>query len=116
MVQLDYIEQPGHGVPLIASKYGKEVFDITENFITVTIPLSKDKAMKRDLDKKKGYVLNECDKKIVSLMKENTNITVHQLSGQIGVGVIMVMKHIRALREKGIINRIGFKKNGQWII
>lgn len=41
MVQLDYIEQTGHGVPLIVSRYGKEVFDITENFITVTIPLNK---------------------------------------------------------------------------
>ena len=38
MVQLDYIEQTGHGVPLIVSRYGREAFDISENFITVTIP------------------------------------------------------------------------------
>lgn len=41
MVQLDYIEQTGHGIPLIVSTYGREVFDITENFITVTIPLNR---------------------------------------------------------------------------
>ena len=116
MVQLDYIEQTGHGVPLIVSKYGKEVFDITENFITVTIPLNKGKVVERDLQKKKGIVLNECDKKILSRMKENSNITVHEISGQIGVGVTTVTKHIRVLREKGIIKRIGSKKNGQWVI
>lgn len=49
-----HIEQTEHGVPLIVSKYGKEVFDITENFITVTIPLNKGKVMERDLQKKKG--------------------------------------------------------------
>ena len=116
MVQLDYIEQTGHGVPLIVSKYGKEVFDITENFITVTIPLNKGKVVKRDLQKKKGIVLNECDKKILSWMEENSNITVHEISRQIGVGVTTVTKHIRVLREKGIIKRIGSKKNGQWVI
>lgn len=116
MVQLDYIEQTGHGVPLIVSKYGKEVFDITENFITVTIPLNKDKAVESDLRKKNGVVLNECEQKILSWMKENSKITVHELSGQIGVGTTTVTKHIRALREKGILKRIGSKKNGQWVI
>lgn len=116
MVQLDYIEQTEHGVPLIVSKYGKEVFDITENFITVTIPLNKGKVVERDLQKMKRIVLNECDKKILSRMKENSNITVHEISGQIGVGVTTVTKHIRVLREKGIIKRIGSKKNGQWVI
>lgn len=41
MAQPDYIEQTGHGVPLIVSRYGKDVFGITENFVTVTIPLNK---------------------------------------------------------------------------
>ncbi|MCI9146637.1 MAG: winged helix-turn-helix transcriptional regulator [Hungatella sp.] len=114
MVQLDYIEQTGHGVPLIVSKYGKEVFDITENFITVTIPLNK--AVKKNLQKTKEYVLNECDKKILNLIKENSYITVHELSGRIGIGMTTVMKHIRVLKEKGVVERRGSKKKGQWIV
>ena len=55
MVQLDYVEQIGHGVPLIVSKYGKEVFDITENFITVTIPLNRENKEKNDLEKRKKH-------------------------------------------------------------
>lgn len=114
MVQLDYIEQTGHGVPLIVSKYGKEVFDITENFITVTIPLNK--AVKKNLQKAKEYVLNECDKKILNLIKENSYITVHELSGRIGIGMTTVTKHIRVLKEKDVVERRGSKKKGQWIV
>ncbi|MCM1126889.1 MAG: putative DNA binding domain-containing protein [Lachnospiraceae bacterium] len=116
MVQLDYIEQTGHGVPLIVSRYGKEVFDITENFITVTIPLNKDKAMEKNTQKMNVYVPDKYDNNILSLMKENGNITVHEISVQIGLGMTTVTKHIRLLREKGIIERRGSKKSGQWIV
>ena len=68
MVQLDYIEQTGHGVPLIVSRYGKEVFDITENFITVTIPLNKTERTETDLLQNKKVLLEDSDEKIVSLM------------------------------------------------
>ena len=87
---------------------------ITENFITVTIPLNK--AVKKNLQKTKEYVLNECDKKILNLIKENSYITVHELSGRIGIGMTTVMKHIRVLKEKGVVERRGSKKKGQWIV
>lgn len=109
MVQLDYIEQTGHGVPLIVSRYGKEVFDITENFITVTIPLDKNRAVKNQL-------LDENDKKILALMKGNSSITVSEISRQIGLGTTTITKHICRLREQGTIERTGSKKNGQWIV
>lgn len=52
MVQLDYMKQTEHEVLLIVSKFGKEVFDITENFIAVTIPLNKEKKKKRLRERK----------------------------------------------------------------
>ena len=36
--QLGYVEQTGHGLPLIISCYGRQAFDILENFVNVTIP------------------------------------------------------------------------------
>ena len=39
--QLRYVEQTGHGIPIIVNKYGKEAFDIENDFITVTIPFSR---------------------------------------------------------------------------
>ena len=49
-------------------------------------------------------------------MKENSNITVRELSEQIGVGVTTISKHIRILKENGIVIRIGSRKNGRWMV
>ena len=35
---LDYVEQTGHGIPDVIKIYGKEVFDIQEKYINVTLP------------------------------------------------------------------------------
>ena len=116
MVQLDYIEQTGHGVPLIVSKYGKEVFDITENFITVTIPLNKKKKVESGLLEKEEQMIDEYDEEILRLMEKNSSIKVSEISKQIGLGTTTITKRIRQLRERGIIERIGAKKNGHWIV
>lgn len=84
MIQLDYIEQTGHGVPLIVSRYGKEVFDITENFITVTIPLNKAERTESDLLQNKKVLLEDSDERIASLMKENSSIKVNEIRRQVG--------------------------------
>ena len=38
---LDYVEQTGHGIPDVVKMYGKEVFEITENYINVILPFNK---------------------------------------------------------------------------
>lgn len=115
MVQLDYIEQTGHGVPLIVSRYGREVFDITENFVTVTIPLNRREA-ETDTLKMKNQLLDDIDEKILILMRENSRINVSEISRLIGLGTTTITKRIRRLREQGIIERNGSKKSGQWIV
>ena len=116
MVQLDYIEQTGHGVPLIVSKYGKEVFDITENFITVTIPLNWENKEKNDLEKGKKELIDSKDEEILKLMKENSGISVNEISMQVGLGTTTLTKRIRRLKEEGFVERKGSKKKGQWIV
>lgn len=116
MVQLDYIEQTGHGVPLIVSRYGKEVFDITENFITVTIPLNITEKKKSDLIQKEEGLLDDKDEKIVALMKEDSSIKVNEISRQVGLGMTTITKRIRWLKEAGIIERKGSKKKGYWVV
>lgn len=116
MVQLDYIEQTGHGVPLIISKYGREVFDITENFITVTIPLKKSRIEKINVQTVKKQAFDEHDEKILRLMKEDSSVKVSEISKKIGIGTTTITKRIRRLREQGIIERIGSKKDGKWMV
>lgn len=116
MVQLDYIEQTGHGVPLIISKYGKEVFDITENFITVTIPLNKHRTGETGFPKVKGQILDEWDQMILNSMEEDSSVKISELSKKIGIGTTTITKRIRKLKEQGMIERTGSKKNGQWLV
>ncbi|MBO5073054.1 MAG: putative DNA binding domain-containing protein [Eubacterium sp.] len=116
MVQLDYIEQTGHGVPLIISRYGKKVFDITENFITVTIPLNKKRENTNMIKESTNWLTGSKDEQILMLMKNNRNIRVHEISKLLGVGTTTVTKRIRHLKERGIVERNGSKKNGWWIV
>lgn len=116
MVQLDYIEQTGHGVPLIVSRYGREVFDISENFITVTIPLNYKRSVEGVLSKTVVKAIDSSDGKILELMKENSNINVSEISRWVGLGTTTVTKRIRRLKEEGIVYRTGSKKTGQWIV
>ena len=116
MVQLDYIEQTGHGVPLIVSRYGKEVFDITENFITVTIPLNHRRAAERSFSKRAVKAVDGKDDKILALMREDGNMSVSEMSRQLGLGTTSITKRIRRLKEEGIVERKGSKKSGQWIV
>ena len=114
MVQLDFIEQTGHGVPLIVSKYGRNVFDITENFITVTLPLnvsSKPKAAEiTDIS------LTNTQKEVIRLIKKNNTITISELSKAIKVSVTAINNAIKGLRNSGILTRSGARKNGVWVV
>ena len=38
--QLGFVEQTGHGIPLIIQRYGMQAFEVMENFINVTIPFN----------------------------------------------------------------------------
>ena len=114
MVQLDFIEQTGHGVPLIVSKYGRNVFDITENFITVTLPLnvsSKPKTV--DI---KDIGLTNTQKEIIRLIVENDTITIAELAKKIKVSVTAINNAIRGLKDSGMLTRTGARKKGIWII
>lgn len=116
IVQIDYIEQTGHGVPLIVSRYGKEVFDISENFITVTIPLNHKRNEESSLSKTGRKVLDSNDDKILELMKKNSNISVSEISRLVGLGMTTVTKRIHRLKKERSVERKGSKKAGQWIV
>ncbi len=61
-------------VAAIVSRHGKEVFDITENFITVTIPLYHKRNVGNSFSQTATRTIDSSDSKILELMKENANI------------------------------------------
>lgn len=118
MVQLDYIEQTGHGVPLIVSKYGRNVFDITENFITVTIPLANKEmaeSIELDIDDKR-YDLTATQQQILDIISADSTITIAELANQLQISTTAVSNAIKILKKKQLIDRKGSKKGGHWLI
>ena len=112
--QLGYVEQTGHGVPLIINRYGIQAFEITENFITVTIPLSREinnhEAIKNDVLEQ----MNEAQLFILNLLKQNASFTIKDLVKESEYSDGYVRKIIGQLKDAGIIKRIGSNKTGYW--
>ena len=110
MGQLDYVEQTGHGVPLIVSKYGKDAFNFTDNFINVTIPFSSEQTIPQALNIKLSF--NQ--QRVVNMMIENPHITSVELIELTQLSKTSIYNIIKRLKEQGVIERIGSDKNGYW--
>lgn len=118
MGQLNLIEQTGHGVPLIVSKYGKEVFEITDNFITVTIPYSKTEKTLNNISNVNlnNSKLSKSEQKVLTVLKKNEFLTVLNLTDILDIKQTAINNAIKGLKQKGIIRRKGSNKTGCWEI
>lgn len=106
-------EYTGHGIPTIVKRYGEAVFEIEDNYIRCTIPFNEEV-----LDQlKKGNVgLNKTEKKVVSLLREDAEYTSDDLAEKIGVTKRTIERAFASLQNKEVIERIGSKRNGSWIV
>lgn len=119
MVQLQFIEQTGHGVPLIVSKYGKEAFDLSDNFITVTIPLNrKNEPVNEPVNKlvNEPVKLTKSAQSVLNVLKVNAGLTIDELAIKLGMGRETVKRALKLLRDSGYIERIGSDKSGYWSV
>lgn len=133
-LQCDIVEQSGHGVPLIVKEYGEKAYIFSENSITVVIPFDRigfgkdfheeingnDELMGSD-DAISDAITNEDDNeniiirnRIIELIKANPIITREQLAREIGKGTTTIYRIFKKLKKKGIIERVGAKRNGCW--
>jgi len=69
-------EHTGHGIPVIIGRYGKEVFDISDNFIRCTIPFEKI-VMERII---KNVGLNKTEKSVIECLIENGEYTAEEMA------------------------------------
>ncbi len=110
MGQLNMIEQTGHGNLIIVDKYGKDAFNINENYITVTIPFAFTPSMKQiDVNG-----LSPTHAKVLLAIKDNPTFTRKEISTFCGIGTTRVGELIKDLKELGKIERVGGKKGGYW--
>ena len=107
---LNYIDQTGHGVPLIVKNYGKNAFYISDNTIIVTIPLNKTL-----LENYNEYDdLNNSEANILKIIKNNPKSKTKDFMSLTNFSEPYINKIIHSLKAKLYISRIGAKKNGYW--
>ena len=118
-LQLRISEKTGRGVPIITSVYGKEAYDFRENSIAVTIPfrwinVMGDKVGDNVGNKSGKEGLNETQSRVLSVIRNNPNITKPQITILLGLGKTTVDNTISILKKKGFIERVGSNKTGYW--
>ncbi len=69
---------------------------------------SSQRGSQRDLRTTSGRILN--------LLKQNPLITRERISVEIGISDRMVAKYLKDFQEKGVLERVGGKFGGQWVI
>jgi len=113
--QLGYVEQTGHGIPLIVSNYGKQAFDIMDNYINVTIPFAKDEEKEKTTGEE-GTPLKPAEEKVLRSLQENPKATIPALMDETGYSRSYVKKVLHSLKEQKIITRQNGKKQGIWVL
>lgn len=113
----EYAEQTGHGVPTILSKYGKQAFKISDNYLTVTIPFAFKPTWAFVAEKEnESMVLSDGQKAILEALKANPRLTGKELAKATDLSISAIKKNTIKLQGMGLIERTGSKRYGYWIL
>lgn len=121
-LKLRISEKSGRGVKKILETYGKEVFEIGDSYIIVTIPFSEERqfgsmstnSYKNDVDYSDLPKAMKNKNMIISEIRHNANITIAQLVKLTGLGKTSVKKYLKELSESEVIEHVGTSRNGYW--
>ena len=118
-LQLRISERSGRGVTKVVDAYGKEVFQIEEDFIKVTIPFSSERYFGSSIigqkDEQKYLTKSEQIKNtIISEIRHNPNITTNHLMKMLSLGKTSIQNYLRELTKQGLIEHVGSKRGGYW--
>ncbi len=121
-----YVETWGRGIEKICEtckKHGVPMPEYTlhlEDIMVKFTPLGQQNVLKDH-----NVLINDplnvlldvtLEETVLSAMRENSYITQAQLSQKLNRSDRQIRRVIKKLREKGIIERIGSRKSGQWVV
>ena len=109
-------EHTGHGVPTIIKKYGKEAFEITDNYIKCRIPYDKNVLEMSGKSVGINVGINKTEKAVLGLLISNPEMTAEEIAIEVGVTKRTIERTLVSLKKKRLIERIGSNKNGSWAV
>jgi len=108
---LDYVESYGTRFKRIFDLYEKfnlkPQIVVLPNFFRVVMP---------NIKYKENVGLNSLQNAILSLIKNNFQITQKEMANQLNVTSRTIERNVSELKNKGILNKSRSKKKGEWII
>lgn len=114
-MRLEYVEESGKGINTIVGKYGEEVFEFEDTYLQVNIPYNKKALPDEEVAGKiAGKVAGKTQDKILEILKDNPKATVAMMMAQLSMSDYGIRKNLKALKEKGLIERVGSDKTGYW--
>lgn len=109
-------EHTGHGVPTIIKKYGKEVFEITDNYIKCRIPFDKKVLESSKTNVGTNVGINKTEKAVLGILIRNPEMTAEEIAAEVIVTKRTIERTLVSLKKKGLIERIGSNKSGRWVV
>ncbi len=115
-LQCNIVEHSGHGVPVIVREYGKQAYEFSESFITVTIPFDKTGFDRQNVLENQNVCENVHQNPLNTIMKlieDNPQITLKEMAKAIGKTEKTVQ---RLLKNSDSIEYVGSSKKGYWTL
>ena len=66
--------------------------------------------------KNQTETLTNSEKEVLSLIKQNTQITYEQIGKSLSLGVTTIYKIVKCLKKKELIHRVGSSAHGYWVV
>lgn len=120
-LNMDITEHTGHGIPTIVRRYGRDAFEITDDFIRCIIPFDMsvkgpDASQSVGMNVGMNVGLQKTEQKILECIILDKDETAETLSVKLSVSKRTVERYLSALQEKGYLQRVGSRRDGFWIV
>ena len=113
-VQTGLTEHTGHGVPVITAAYGREAFDLTNGTVSVTLRFNglRSASSRHQVQDP----LTDKEMTVLDAIKSNPYSKLNDIAYMTGVSRSYVGKIVVKLKERGLIERNGNQRTGNWVV
>ena len=96
-------------------KYGHDAFDIESDYIRCTIPFDVE-VISKTKNKNVGLNvgLNKTEKKVIRYLLDDESYSAEEVAKKVDVTKRTIERAFSSLQNKGLIERIGSKRDGVW--
>lgn len=119
-LNMGIVEHTDHGIPTILKKYGRNAFEINDNYVKVIIPFNnqvlKKQSIGLNVGLNVGLNMTHSEEEVIKILSENPNSTAETISSELSLSKRTIERIFSTLQEKGILKRIGSRKTGEWRI